>query len=101
MEREVVRLRAAVDQLEQWTRSLKRYRTSQSADRVLAEIVDRRLGQINEGLTDIERRYKGKPLPLEHASRELERLVSSTRGNLEVPRDVGVEVVTAQEIQSY
>lgn len=101
MEREVVRLRAAVDQLEQWTRSLKRYRTSQSADRVLAEIVDRRLGQINEGLTDIERRYKGHPLPLEHASRELERLVSSTRGNLEVPRDVGVEVVTAQEIQSY
>jgi hypothetical protein len=101
MEREVVRLRAAMEQLEQWMHSLKRYRTTQSADRVLAEVVDRRLGQINEGMMDIERRYRGKPLPLEHAGRELERLLTNTRANLEVPRDVGVEVVTAQEIQSY
>jgi hypothetical protein len=101
MEHEVVRLRAAVDQLDQWMRSLKRYRTTQSADRTLAEMVDRRLGQINEGMADIVRRYKGQALPLEHASRELERLLSNTRGNIEVPRDVGVEVVSAQEIQSY
>ncbi|HEY3340730.1 MAG TPA: hypothetical protein VGK81_01880 [Anaerolineae bacterium] len=101
MEREVVHLRAVVDQLDQWTHSLERFRDSQSSDHVLAEIIDRRLGQIDDGLADIERRYKGQPLPLEHASRELERLLSATRGSLEVPRDAGIEVVTAQEIQPY
>ena len=101
MEREVVRLRAAADQLDQWIRSLKRYHDTQSADHALVEVVNQRLGQIDSGFADIERRYKGKPLPLEHAGRELERLLSTTRGNLEVSRDTGIEVVSAQEIQTH
>ena len=100
LEREVLRLRSTVDQLGRWMRDLKRFRSTQSADKVLAGVIDQRLAEIDAAFADVERRYNNQPLPLEHANQELERMLASLRGNLEVSRDTGVEVVSAQEIQS-
>jgi hypothetical protein len=99
LERDLVRLRAAWDQLSQWMRQLKRYRDWQSNDRVLAQAIDARLDAIDQHFADIQRRYKGRPLPLEHACRELDVMLSATRRDVEVPRDTGLEVVSAQTIQ--
>ena len=49
---------------------------------------------------DIQRRYKGRPLALDAACRELESLLKDTSRNIEVQRDTGREVISAQTIMN-
>jgi hypothetical protein len=98
--RDLVRLRGLWDQTSQWTRQLKRYREWQSQDAALAQAIAARLDEIDERFADIQRRYKGQPLPLEHACHELDSLLHATRREVEVTRDNGVEVVPVYTIDA-
>lgn len=99
IERDLARLKSVWEQYNQWTRQLRRYRDLQPrTDRPLVEEVEGRLSEIDQHFLDIQRRYKGRPLALDSACRELETLLHDTSRNLEVQRDTGVEVITAQTI---
>jgi hypothetical protein len=101
IERDLARLQAVWDQYNQWVRQLKRYRDLQArTDRELSEEVDGRLTEIDQHFLDIQRRYKGRPLALDSACRELEVLLRDTSRDIEVQRDTGIEVLTAQTIMN-
>jgi hypothetical protein len=99
IERELDRLIAAWDMLGQWTRSLKRFRGTVSGDEDIVNVVDAKLEDIDHHFADIQRRTKGRPLPIEQACRELENLLKSSRTEMDVLRDTGVETILVQDVE--
>ena len=101
IERDLARLHAVWDQYNQWMRQLKRFRDLQSrTDQDLTREVGGRLAEIDQCFMDIQRRYKGRPLALDAACRELESLLKDTSRNIEVQRDTGREAISAQTIMN-
>ncbi|MCL4504985.1 MAG: hypothetical protein M1434_14975 [Chloroflexi bacterium] len=101
IENDLARLQNVWHEYNQWVRQLKRYRDLQArSDTAMIEELNARLADIDQHFVDIQRRYKGRPLPLDSACRELEMLLNDTGHDIEVPRDNGVEVITMQTILS-
>ena len=101
IESDLARLQTIWNEYNQWVRQLKRFRDLQARnDTVLIEELNARLGDIEQHFSDIQRRYKGRALPLDSACRELDMLLNDTGHDIEVPRDTGVEVISMQTILS-
>jgi hypothetical protein len=100
LERDLSRLQTVWEQYGLWVRQLKRYRDMHASDKPLVEVMNIVLDDINEHFADIQRRYKGHPLPLDNACRELELLLFDTRRDVEVQRDNGIELISVQNIMA-
>ena len=101
VEQDLARLRNVWEQYNQWTRQLRRFHEIQAkTDRELLDEVESRMVEVDQYIQDIQRRYKGRALSLDAASRELENLLKSTCRGIEVQRATGVEVISPQTIMN-
>jgi hypothetical protein len=101
LENDILRLRDTWGQLSQWLRQLRRYRDQRSRDQATAAALDERLAEVDAGFQDIQRRHKGRPLPVGYAWQELDALLRRARRDVEVERDDRIEVIAAHTIETH
>ena len=100
MERDILRLNDVWAQFGQWAQALQRYRNQHKQDKPLATAIEERFAEMDHRFEDIQRRYKGRSLPINYAWQELDALLRDTYRDIDVVRDGQADVVTARTIEA-
>jgi len=100
VENDLLRLQDAWSRLNTWSKQLKRYRDQHRRDAALFEALNERLAEVGRRFDDINRRNKGRPLPLNYAGQELDSAYRGAYRDVEIERGDRLEMISTRTIET-